>query len=390
MNIKQRRASSARSPAPTRRTAGFSLIELLIAMVVGLTLAAGVIQVYVGNNQTERVQEARARMQENGRFALNFLAQEIRMSGYLGCLSAIDQNRINNTLNSPPASFQPGTGIQGWEAKQGSGTAPGVVSNSVKDVAVVDSAGGGWASSGGNILEPTSAVPGSDIVRVWNSSGGGALISSVSTGTPATVTSAAIQLSDGDIVLLSDCENADLVQVCDVQGAGTASMTSVLSAACVPGNDTSRALHTDAGGELVRLQGTSFYIGKRGNVASNPPALFRRQLNATATSGAAEELIEGVESMQILYGVNLDNDDQKTVDAYLVADQVTDWQRVISVRISLLMQSIEDNLVAAPQPYTFNGVVYDGAAGNGSLPSDRKLRRVFTSTITLRNRAVGR
>ena len=172
-------------------------------------------------------------------------------------------------------------------------------------------------------------------------------------------------------------------------GSG-ASINSVLSAGCVPGNDVSRPLGTEAGGELVKLEGTTFYIGKRGNTATNPPALFRRRLSATATSGTAEELIEGIESMQILYGVNVDNDNQKTVDAYVPANQVTAWERVISVRVSLLVQSLEDNLVPTPQAYSFNGVTYDGGTGNGALPDDLKLRRAFTSTITLRNRAVGR
>ena len=68
---------------------GFSMIELLIAMVMGLSLAAGVMQVYVGNSQTERDQQARARMQENGRYAIHFLARELRMAGYLGCLASL-------------------------------------------------------------------------------------------------------------------------------------------------------------------------------------------------------------------------------------------------------------------------------------------------------------
>jgi len=70
-----------------RKYKGLSLIELLIAMVLGLTLATGVVQIYVGSSTTERDREARQRMQENGRFGLNFLSQEIRMAGYLGCLS---------------------------------------------------------------------------------------------------------------------------------------------------------------------------------------------------------------------------------------------------------------------------------------------------------------
>lgn len=78
------RKTSAGAPSGPCYQRGLSIIELLIAMVMGLSLAAGVMQVYVGNTQTERDQEARARMQENGRFAINFLARELRMAGYLG------------------------------------------------------------------------------------------------------------------------------------------------------------------------------------------------------------------------------------------------------------------------------------------------------------------
>lgn len=387
-NGRQRVVQVPQRTSDIRASCGLSLIELLIAMVMGLSLAAGVMQVYVGNSQTERDQEARARMQENGRFAIGYLARELRMAGYLGCLASIEETDINNTLDGPPPSFQPASGIQGWEAVN---TGPGDLSPSTENVAVVATNGGGWVTSGGNVMDAISAVPGSDIVRIWNAAGTGATINSISPGGAMTVVnSGVIDIEDGDILLLSDCERADWVQACNVQEiGGGASINSVLSAGCVPGNITSEPLGTQAGGELVKLQGTLFYVGKRGNVAANPPALFRRELSQTAAAGTAEELVEGIESLQILYGINADNDNKKTVDAYVTADDVGDWSRVISVRISVLVQSIEDGLMPAPQPYVFNGVTYNDAVGNGDLPEDNRLRRVFTSTITLRNRAVG-
>lgn len=367
---------------------GLSLIELLIAMTMGLALTVGVSQVYVANNQTDRDQEARARMQESGRFALNYLTQEFRMAGYLGCLATIDENSINNTLDGPPASFQPTMGLQGWEAASSS---PGVISNSTNNTAVASTAGGTWSSSGGSVLDTFNAVPGTDVVRVWSSAGTGAAINSITPNPGSTdVNSGVIDIEAGDILLLSDCERADWVQACDVQDVGGgASIKSALSATCVPGNVATRPLVTQTGGELVKLRGTTLYIGKRDDLATNPPSLFRRELGQTAAAGAAEELIEGVENFQVLYGVNTDNDSMKTIDGYVVATSVGDWSNVISVRISVLVQSIEDNMRPSPQPYTFNGVLYDGTAGNGSLPADTRLRRVFTTTTTLRNRAVG-
>ncbi len=374
---------------------GLSLIELLISMVLGLTLATGVVQIYAGSNTTERDREARQRIQENGRFASNFLSQEIRMGGYLGCLGALEGATVNSTLNGPPASFQPQFGVQGWEA---TGTNPGTVNNSASDVATVSTATAEWTNGAvGHVIPTVQAVPNSDIIRIWGSAGSSGIVTSITQGvTPTIQAESDVGIAVNDFLIISDCEQADFVQACVVAadpGPATTSTIS-LSTACVPGNIASSPISstTDVANpaEVVRLEGTMFYVGKRGDVATNPPALFRRQLSATGTVDVAEELIEGVESMQILYGVNLDQDVRSTVDTYLPADLVTDFADVISVRISLLMQSVEDGTVPSPQQYTFDGVLYDGSGGvNGALPTDTRVRRVFVNTISLRNRALG-
>jgi type IV pilus assembly protein PilW len=371
----------------SRRMHGLSLIELLIAMVLGLTLAAGVIQVYVGNSTTERNQEARGRMQENGRFGLNFLAQEIRMAGFLGCLGGIDPASVNSTLNAPPASFQPAFGIQGWEAQ---GTAPGVINNSVANVPVEGTGSGEWVTLGGPVIPVLNAIPNSDILRTWSVGGAAGVINSITPAASTQINITPLTIATGDILLLSDCLQADWVQACQIADIGPGvSQTITLSSTCAPGNIANSPITSIVGGEVSRLEGTILFVGKRGNLATNPPALFRARLGNNALPAAAEELIEGVESMQLLYGVNVDSDSRNTVDAYLRADQVTDWSDVITVRVSLLIQSIEDGVQTSPTAYTFNGVNYTGTGGNGALPPDRRVRRVFTSTIALRNRSLG-
>lgn len=372
---------------------GMSLIELLIALVLGMTLAAGVIQIYVGSSTTERSQEARLRMQEGGRFGVNFLSQEIRMAGYLGCLGSIEGTSVNNILDGPPNHFQPEWGVQGWEAD---GTAPGVTSNSLANVAQVATSSTEWSTGDANIVIPVfNAVPNSDIIRVWGGTGSAGTVTAINQGaTPTIVAETSTGIAANDFLMISDCEQVDFVQACAVAGDAPPATTSTitLSNGCTPGNVAGATITsiTDpaALAEVIRLQGTIFYVGKRDGDAANPPALYRAQLAADGTLATPEELIEGVESMQILYGVNIDEDIRSTADAYLTADQVTEWQDVISVRISLLMQSIDDGTVPQPQGYTFNGVVYDGGAGGG-LPADRRVRRVFTTTVSLRNRALG-
>ena len=383
-----------------RRMSGLSLIELLIAMVLGLTLAAGVIQIYVGTSTTERSQDARLRIQENGRFALNFLANEIRMAGYLGCLGSMEGNSANDTLDHPVNStMQPGFGVQGWEA---AGTAPGDINNSTANVATIASTNVEWTGNqfAGFNIPTVQAVPNSDILRLWGGVGNISVVTSItnpsppSSGDPVVVTTTDAGIQQNDFLIISDCEQADFVQACNVVDAGVTT-TITISTACPMGN-VANALVTSIANignsdlaEVMRLEGTLFYVGKRDDDATNPPTLFRATLDTDGTIAAPEELIEGVESMQLLYGVNTDQDVRATIDAWVTADNVFDWDEVIAIRISLLMQSVEGGTVPTPQAYTFNGVTYDGVGANGDLPGDERVRRVFQTTISLRNRALG-
>lgn len=374
----------------TRTMAGLSLIELLIAMVLGLTLAAGVIQIYVGSTTTERDQEARLRMQENGRFALNFLANEMRMAGYLGCFGSMEGLTANDNLNHPANStMQPGYGIQGWEA---AGTAPGDIANSVLNVATIASNNAEWTGSDfpGFNIPVVQAVPNSDILRLWGGIGEPAIVTAITNAgaDPVLTTTTNAGIQDNDFLIVSDCEQVDFAQACDVVNAGVVT-TVTLDTTCPMGNIGAAFLSSVAPAEVMRLQGSLFYVGKRDNDATNPPTLFRASLDTNGTIDTPEELVEGVESMQLLYGVNVDQDIRATVDAWVTADNVFDWDEVIAVRINLLMQSIEDGTVPEPQAYTFNGVNYNGVGANGSLPADERVRRIFQTTISLRNRALG-
>lgn len=367
---------------------GFSLIELLVSMAMALTLANGVLQIYLSSTILDRNQEARARMQENGRLAIHLLAQELRLAGALGCLPGLDLGDITSTLQREPDTLQPARGIEGWEAATSSA---GLSQSGLTDVPVVSTSSGHWAGSAGSTLEETLAVPESDIVRVWHAASTGATLASRSGAQVLTLQgSGALEVAEGDILLLSDCMHADWVQACDVQNsAQEAVVNATQMSACAPGNDPARVVHSRVGGEVLRLQSSVFHVGKRGDLATNPPALFRRPLNRTAVAGAAEELVEGIARMQLRFGVDLDADNPHSVDAYVTADLVPDWQRVISVRVNLLVQSVEDHLLPAPQAYHFDGIPYDGKPGNGSLPSDTRLRQEFTTTVALRARLAG-
>ena len=69
------------------KQSGFSLIEIMIALLIGVFLLGGMLQIFSVSQQTYRMQSNLARLQENGRFALDFLAHDIRMVGYWGCMT---------------------------------------------------------------------------------------------------------------------------------------------------------------------------------------------------------------------------------------------------------------------------------------------------------------
>ncbi len=73
------------APHPARRpnaALGFTLVELLLAMMLGLGLMAGVIQIFISTQNTYRMEEGLARIQDNGRFTLDLIIPQLRMAGY--------------------------------------------------------------------------------------------------------------------------------------------------------------------------------------------------------------------------------------------------------------------------------------------------------------------
>lgn len=112
-----------RSPSKAA-SAGISLIEMMIAMVIGLVLMLGVIQVFSASRTASMLAEGSARAQENGRFALEFLQRDIRMAGHFGCVN--DQAHFVRGEGDPVVTTGAASGsghpldfsvsVQGYEA----------------------------------------------------------------------------------------------------------------------------------------------------------------------------------------------------------------------------------------------------------------------------------
>jgi type IV pilus assembly protein PilW len=144
-------------------------------------------------------------------------------------------------------------------------------------------------------------------------------------------------------------------------------------------NNLTKTYQQDA--ELFIFASRTYYIA---NGAGGQPSLWR--LDNTAATGGDNpiELVEGVENMQILYGEDTDGD--RIPNRYLTVNSVSNLANVVAVRVSLLLRTLDDNLLQLAQTYSYNGVTCPGGAG---CPTVRplSLRHTFNTTVNLRNRS---
>lgn len=346
-------------PRPARSMAGFGLVEIMVALVIGLILLGGIGVVFLGAKQTFRTQDDFSRIQENVRYALDTIGVDVRMAGYAGCvnLAAIDPNnpaappRIGVIANNPPA-LGLDQGLRGH-------------------------VGGVWAATG---AAPANWVPGTGVLEVIRAANAGVTLTGNLTPTNANVqiTGNPHNFVAGEALLVSNCETADLFRATTVSNSG-GMVTIAHSNAQNIANFT--VYQYKNGAEVFRIANTVYFIGT--NPAGNP-ALYRRNFD-----GATEELVENVEDMVMRFGVDTNND--FIVDNY-VAPPVSDWQnagvpgvsswrQVLTARISLVFRSNNDNVA------TQNQASYVVEYTTVNLPAaDRRLRQVATATFGVRNR----
>jgi len=339
------------------RQSGVSLVEILVALVLSLVLLAGVGQIYLGSKQTYRVQDGQSRLQENGRYALELLTHDIREVGYQGCRQIGTPTPPKIIANAPGNTFAQATVITGNEGPTTGGWSPNLALPGTLNATV---------------------MAGTDVVAIqFASSCGGAPISAATTNTSVTIPATnTCNLGAGDTLLLSDCQSVDVFRA----DTATATTVTVTGANNSPGN-LSKAYSPLTAAELMRFNSYTYFI--RLGASGEEPALWRLDNTSAAIVNNPVELVEGIENMQILYGVDTDSD--RAPNQFVTADVVDAavwWTQVVSVRVTLTARSVgekgSDNLTSAPNAPRF----YNGNANY----VDRRLLRNFSATISLRNR----
>lgn len=364
-------------PRP-RHQAGFSLLELLIAMTLGLLLLGGLLTVYSASSLSYRVAENTNRMQEGARHAFSILGEHIRSAGYMGCYSAPTGPMSNFAV--PAIPFNATTQLVGHEA-----IAAGSHANTLDGrPAVANTYAYAAATHGTGAAD--QGLAGTDALTVRRASVRSMLLNADMANKTAAIPIQAnsLGLSVGDYVLVGDCASADML--CAQANTFTKAINASTNPGCT-GNSTSppelNKIYQGSESAQVRpFEEATFFI--RMNPA-NQPALYWRSRQGGAPR--TEELVEGVQDMQLCFGEDTDTPADRIVNVYRPANTVANWANVVSVRVTLLMRSLEDGIATAPQAYGIDRNCDDVIeAAETFTPTDRRVRRAFTTTFSVRNR----
>ena len=184
--------------------------------------------------------------------------------------------------------------------------------------------------------------------------------------------------------LIASCTQARVFQVSAIT-AGVAPAASTLTLASMATDPQ----YVTAGTEVFPMQTIVYYVKKSssGTTTSLYRRIFdgdRKDASGTAAQGQEQELIEGVENLQVKYGVELAATPNGIVANYVTANAVTDWSLVVAVRMGLVIRStipVEADVSVAAAASSVNGV-----AVTYPTTGSKYDRRVFTTTVAVRNR----
>ena len=293
---------------------GFSLLELLIAAALGVVLIAAAVQLFAGSSRGNATLAGQALLQESARHAVALLSRSARNAGYLGCGG---RNGLVNGLNGnwrEIVEFDLSRPVEGFDG-QGANWDP--------DIGILPTVGGSALALAGNRIDPAELRPGSDVVVFRRLEAPGLpLARSLSTIVDAATGEAedsVVTVDDRfafeaeDFVAISDCRQSALFRIGTIHTIGRVATLSRPPASGPFGNRAGHSLSRDGqpfGGGVgpdgagVGRVVTEIYFVARGAGLNNRDETVWSLWRKTAANRPAE-LLQGVDDLQVLFGVDL-------------------------------------------------------------------------------------
>ncbi|MGA7297766.1 MAG: PilW family protein [Rhodanobacteraceae bacterium] len=416
---------------------GFSLIELMVAMFLGIIVSAGIITLFSSTSRANRVQQKLASIQENARFAVSRLTDDLHMVNSEFCSNTGGPAHLSSTgfvyldnLRSPqivtknlvlsdgtvpsfassvssPYSLPARVYLGGSECDNSSctpsvpavlpamGTSAGSRVKGADVLTVRRLSGQGWK------IEPTPATSSPATQLTCNGSNN---LTSI-TLTPATGEAPASRFASGDLAMLADCSSSQVFSVNASMQPDSNNMSGT-DLKCVFAKNDGRLF--DFSKDFTTV--TYFLQLAADDNPDAPAGHLVANLMRRVNSSAAQVMVRGVERFDVSYGV--EDDLGRTI--FLTADDVDDraggtidcppgppnppagvdvgclWRSVKSLNVNLLVNGVDTmfNMPDAELQYTYapdgSGLQTPAATPTNGLDR-RMMRRGFNFVVSIRN-----
>jgi type IV pilus assembly protein PilW len=280
----------------------------MVAVLLGALLMMGVVQVFSGVKRSDASQQAFSRVQESARLAMEMMVNDIRMADYWGCFRQRDAAThvlsVTNRMDTTDADY-------------------------------INWIGANAVSGSDNITSLTigtkAVLAGTDTIMLKTSmdlcSGQGRVVNAVTAGTLQV--NASCPVAAGQAAVVTTCDAGDLFTITSVAGGVLGHNTTYNTGRAIKNSSAALSKNYGAEAKILAPQQRAYFVATG---TGGSPSLFRSDNN-----GAAEELVPGVENLQILYGEDANAD--SAPDKYSTAAAVTNMDNVRSVKITLTVRS---------------------------------------------------
>ncbi|MET0336097.1 MAG: PilW family protein [Rhizobacter sp.] len=389
-----------RSSSSRTRMSGVTLVELMIVMVIGLIISIAVGTLFLSSTGGARRQSQLGNLQQSVRTAFDYLAHDARMVGHQGCYTGrVGAGTYNNSITPADSTNAYAIGVEGYEYRTGTAftlasATPANTTNTGNFETNVATPGTATLPLATFAGAGSGLTPGSDVLVIRTVSGGPIRLSGDAAGNSTTIsiedTNSGGTCSNGTTAkvsgfctgshgLIASCTTARVFSINALAG-GTLTLDAALGPAT--GANPAAVVYPQATAEVFPLHTIVYYVKASSN--GRTTSLYRRIFDGDVAGGLEQELIEGVEMLQVRYGVDITTPDADgVIDEYRNANAVADWNRVVSIRMGLLIRASDalDPGVTVGATGVVNGVTVTYPTTDRSFD-----RRLFTTTVAVRNR----
>lgn len=342
-----------------RRQHGFTIAELMVAIAVGLLMLAGLSSLFMGNNNAQMEIERANRQVENGRYAMQVLSGDLRNAGFY---AEFDPTTLTMPATMPDPCLKTIASISGGIALavQGYDNVAATTVSCLDDV-----------------------KPNTDVVVVRHTE---TCVIGAADCDPAT--------AGGPFFQASLCNNnAEL-------GSNNVANYYQVKAIAAGFSLHQRDCTEDTAGTpavLRRLQTHIYYIANNSLTGDGIPTLKRAEVVTDAAGAVAINIVplaEGIENMQLEYGIDTGTDGVADVYTPAVdtangcaaaACAVTNWSNVVSLKLNLMARTLSPTLTYTDTKSYTLGLNADGTPNVIAAAKDKYKRHVFTQMIGLPN-----